>query len=323
MKHWIRTVVAIACVLSGGIAAGQGASGFPSRPMRIVVAFPPGGSNDILARIVAQRMSETWNQPVVVENRPGANTIIAVEQVIKSPPDGHTLLVGASSTYTINPQTYAKLPYDPVRDLMPVTLMGSHPMVVAVHPSLAAKSIPELIALAKSRPGQINYGTPTVTFQVMVETFSQMAGVQLNHIPYKGSVPALTALIANDVQMIFIDPAPIVSHLRSGRVRGLAVTSPVRSPSVPELPTVAEAGLPGFEGVPWNGLFAPAGTPRDVIAKLQAEAHAAVHRPELRERLTGLGIDPVANTPEQFTELLRAEAARFATVVRAAKIKAE
>lgn len=323
MKRRVTVLFSLCLLFVSGGAWSQGASTFPSRPIRIVVAFPPGGSNDIMARIVAQKMTETWAQPVVVENRPGANTIIAAELVAKSAADGYTLLVGASSTYTVNPSVFPNLSYDPVRDLAPVSMLGSHPLVVAVHPSVPANSIRELIAVAKGRPGQLNYGTPSITFHVMIETFSQMASVQLTRIPYKGSVPTVTALMANDIQIVFLDPAPVIPHLRSGKIRGLAVTSPQRSPSVPDLPTVAESGLPGYEAVLWNGLFAPGNTPRDVIAKLQGEANRGMHQPQLRERLVSLGIEPVGNTPEQFTEQLRAETARFAAVIKAANIKAE
>jgi tripartite-type tricarboxylate transporter receptor subunit TctC len=316
-------LLAFAGVLALETAFAQGTlPAYPSKPIRIVVAFPPGGSNDIMARFAAQRM-QAWGQPVVVENRPGANTIIAAELVAKAPPDGHTLLIGASSTYTVNPAIYPKLPYDPVRDLAPVTLMGSLPLVIAVNPSLPATSIRELIALAKSRPGELNYGTPTVTFHVAVEAFSQLTGIRMNRIPYKGSVSAITALIAGDVQFVFMDAAPIIPQVKSGRIRALAVTSAQRVPHLPEVPTVSESGLPGYELIFWTGLFAPAGTPRDIIGRIQAEVARAMHAPENRERLAALGIDPVANSPEEFAGYLRAEAARYATVIKAANIGAE
>jgi len=321
MRGWMRVFLAfLMCLLGAGSAIGQP---YPAKPIRVVVAFPPGGTNDILARLIGQRWSEAWGQPVIVENRPGANTIIGAELVVKAPPDGYTLLVGASSTYTVNPAIYRKLPYDPVRDLAPVTTFGNIPLVIAVHPSVPANSVRELIALAKSRPGQLNYGTPTVTFQVVIEMFAQMASVQLNRIPYKGSVPTLTGLIAGDVQIVFLDAPPIIPHLRSGKLKALAVTSPERFAAVPDLPTVGESGLPGYEVVFWTGLFAPAGTPREIIARLQQETVRVLQLPATRERLASLAIVPGGIPTEQFVEQLRAEAARYATVAKKLNIQTD
>ena len=321
MRGWMRVFLAfLMCLLGAGSAIGQP---YPAKPIRVVVAFPPGGTNDILARLIGQRWSEAWGQPVIVENRPGANTIIGAELVVKAPPDGYTLLVGASSTYTVNPAIYRKLPYDPVRDLAPVTTFGNIPLVIAVHPSVPANSVRELIALAKSRPGQLNYGTPTVTFQVVIEMFAQMASVQFNRIPYKGSVPTLTGLIAGDVQIVFLDAPPIIPHLRSGKLKALAVTSPERFAAVPDLPTVGESGLPGYEVVFWTGLFAPAGTPREIIARLQQETVRVLQLPATRERLASLAIVPGGIPTEQFVEQLRAEAARYATVAKKLNIQTD
>ena len=321
MRRWMGISLAVLMYL---LAAGPAiAQPYPSKPIRVVVAFPPGGTNDILARLIGQRWSEAWGQPVIIENRPGANTIIGAELVVKSAPDGYTLLVGASSTYTVNPAIYPKLPYDPVRDLAPVTVLGSIPLVVAVHPSVPANSVRELIALAKSRPGQLNYGTPTVTFQVVIEMFAQMASVQFNRIPYKGSVPTLTGLIAGDVQMVFLDAPPIIPHLRSGKVKALAVTSAERFTAVPDLPTVGESGLPGYEVVFWTGLFAPAGTPREIVSRLQQETVRALQIPATRERLASLAIVPGGIPSEQFVEQLRAEAARYAAVAKKLNIQTD
>ena len=321
MRRWMGISLAVLMYL---LAAGPAiAQPYPSKPIRVVVAFPPGGTNDILARLIGQRWSEAWGQPVIIENRPGANTIIGAELVVKSAPDGYTLLVGASSTYTVNPAIYPKLPYDPVRDLAPVTVLGSIPLVVAVHPSVPANSVRELIALAKSRPGQLNYGTPTVTFQVVIEMFAQMASVQFNRIPYKGSVPTLTGLIAGDVQIVFLDAPPIIPHLRSGKVKALAVTSAERFTAVPDLPTVGESGLPGYEVVFWTGLFAPAGTPREIVSRLQQETVRALQIPATRERLASLAIVPGGIPSEQFVEQLRAEAARYAAVAKKLNIQTD
>ena len=296
---------------------------YPSKQIRLVVPFPPGASNDIMARITAQHMSQTWGQAVVVENRPGANTIIGAEIVAKAPPDGHHLLIGASSTYTVNPALYPKLPYDPVRDLAPVTLMGSLALIVAVHPSVQANSIGELITLAKSRPGQLNYGTPTVTFHVAVESFSQLTGIRVNRIPYNGSVPSVTGLIAGDIQFVFMDPPAVIPQIKAGKIRAIAVTSTQRVSYLPEVPTVSESGLPGFEMIFWTGMFAPAATPREIISRVQLETGRAMHAAENRERLGAMGIVPVGNTPEEFGAYLRLEAARYAKVIKEGNIKAE
>ncbi len=296
---------------------------YPSKQIHLVVPFPPGASNDIMARIAAQRMSQAWGQPVVVENRPGANTIIGAEIVAKAAPDGHTLLIGASSTYTVNPALYPKLPYDPVRDLAPVTLMGSLALIIAVHPSVQANSIAELISLAKARPGQLNYGTPTVTFHVAVESFSQLTGIRVNRIPYNGSVPSVTGLIAGDIQFVFMDPPAVIPQIKAGKIKAIAVTSLQRVPYLPEVPTVSESGLPGFEMIFWTGMFAPAATPREIIGRVQSETARAMHAAENRERLSSMGIVPVGNSPEDFSAYLRVETARYAKVIKDGNIKAE
>ena len=289
----------------------------------MVVPFPPGASNDLMARIAADRMSHVWGQPVVVENRPGANTIIGAEMVAKAPPDGHTLLIGASSTYTVNPLLYPKLPYDPVRDLAPITLMGDLALVVGVNPAVPVSSIRELIALAKSRPGQVNYGTPTITFHVAVESFSQQTGIRVNRIPYNGSIPTVMGLMAGDIQFVFMDPPPIIPQIKAGKVRAIAVTSLKRVPYLPDVPTVSESGLPGFELIFWTGAFAPSATPREIVSRVQVEMARAMHAPENQDRLSTLGVVPVGNTPEQFTAYLRTEAARYAKVIKEGNIKAE
>ena len=321
MKKIIRCVLALALCNAGAVLAQTAA--FPNKPMRLVVPLPPGGSNDLIARHVAQKFGESWGQPVVVENRPGANTIIGTEQVVKSAPDGHTLLIGVTSTWNINPVIYPKLSYEPSRDLAPVTMLGNHALIIAVNPAVPANSLRELVALAKSQPGKLNYGTPAVAFHVVVETFSEAAVARFNRVPYKGSVPALSGLLGGDLQFVFIDPPPALPHIRAGKLRALAVTSTRRTSYLPDVPTVAEAGIPGFEAVFWIGLFAPAATPRDIIAKLQQEASRAVLGPEGRERMAALGIDPVGNSPEDFAAYLKAEGARYAPVIRAANITAE
>lgn len=324
MNIGIRLLLAAASMFAVEAALAQSVSpAFPSKAIRMVVALPPGGSNDILARVVAQGMTDAWGQPAIVENRPGANSIIAIEQLLRAPPDGHTLLVGGTTTYSINPFAYKKLPYDPWRDMAPITMLANLPLLVAVHPSIPAKSVLELIALAKSRPGELNYGSPSIIFHVIAETFSQQAGIRLTHVPYKGGVPTVTGLMAGDVQLSFIAPAPSLAHIKSGKLRALAITSSERAPYLPDLPTVAESGLPGYETVVSIGLFTRAGPPREVISRIQAEVARTLRAPAVRERLTPLGINPVGNSPEAFTAFLRRESARFGPVIKAANIRAD
>ncbi len=263
---------------------------FPSKPIRIVVTLPPGASADAMARAVGTGLTAAWGQPVLVDHRPGANGILAVNQLLQAPPDGYTLLLSGPSTYTVNPFVYDKLPYDPARDLAPVTMIGSLPVIIAVSPSVQAKSIRELIALAKSQPGAINYSTTSVLVQVMSEAFSQQADIRMTHIPYKGGGPAVVALLAGDVQVGFIDPAPSLPHIKSGKLRALAITARQRAAYLPEVPTLTEDVLPGFEEVAWFGLFARSGTPREIIVRISAEAVRTLRTQEVRDRLRGRGI---------------------------------
>jgi tripartite-type tricarboxylate transporter receptor subunit TctC len=315
----------------GLFAGAASAQQYPTGPVQIVLGFPPGGSTDILARLVAQKLQAEWGRPVVVVNKPGASTIIATETVTRSAPDGHTLLVGASSAMTINPVLYDKLPYHP-RDLMPITIMGSFPLVLAVQPSMPQRSLNELIASAKTAKPSMNYSSASTLFQLAAEMMKQMASIDVTHIPYKGSVQAMTALTAGDVQMLFLDPAPVIAQIKAGKARGVAVTSAKRWSLMPDLPTMAESGLPDYDVTSWIGLFAPAGTPQNVVDKIQRDVSSIVAAPDIRERLETLGIDaggkalgiPDAdNTPAQLAKVIRDEGVRFAQVIKTANIKAE
>ncbi len=296
---------------------------YPAKPIRIVVGFPPGGGNDIIARLVGAKMQEAWGQPVVIDNKPGANSIIAAEFVAKSAPDGYTLLVNATGGMSVNPVLYAKLPYDSLRDFVAISMVGSFPLVLVVHPSVPANSVQELVAYAKANPGKLNYSSGSTAFQVASEMFKQMTGTDLRHIPYKGSAASITAVIAGDVQMTIVDTPPLVSQVKAGRVRALAVTSAKRASAMSELPTIAESGVPGYEMVLWIGVFAPAGTPREVAANLNAEVVRIVRLPDIREKLGAMGVEALGNTQEQMAEWIRREIARYAPVVKAANIKAE
>ncbi len=303
-------------------AAGALAQVYPSKSIRIVVGFPPGGGNDIIARMVGAKMQESWGQPVVIDNKPGANSIIAAEFVAKSAPDGYTLLVNATGGMSVNPVLYAKLPYDPLRDFVPISMVGSFPLVLVVNPAVPANSVSELIAYAKANPGKLNYSAGSTAFQVASEMFKQMTGTDIKHIPYKGSVQSISAVMAGDVQMTIVDSPPLVPQLKSGRVRALAVTTAKRAAALPDLPTIAES-VPGYEMALWIGVFAPAGTPQDVSAKLNAEVVRIVNLPDVREKLDGMGVEPLGNTSEQVAEWIRREIAKFGPVVKAADIKAE
>jgi tripartite-type tricarboxylate transporter receptor subunit TctC len=296
---------------------------YPAKPVRLVVGFPPGGANDILARLVGAKMQEAWGQPVVVDNKPGANAIIGTDLVAKSAPDGYTLLIGASGAMTFNPGLYDKLPYDPVRDFAPITMLGSFPLVLGIHPGLPAQSVKDLVALAKASPGKLNYGAGSTPFRLAAELFNLQAEVKLNHIPYKGSAATVAAVMANDVQLTFVDAPPAMAQIRGGRLRALAVTSRARAAVLPEVPTMIEAGLTQYEVVLWTSLFAPAGTPKPVLDAIHAQTLKALQAADVRERMASLGIDPVGNTPEQLAAALKADLDKWTAVAKTAGIKAE
>lgn len=309
----------VAAMCAAQAALGQG---YPSRPIHVVVGFPPGGGNDIIARMVGAKMQESWGQPVVIDNKPGANSIIASEFVAKSAPDGYTLLVNATGGMSVNPVLYAKLPYDSLKDFVPISMVGSFPLVLVVNPSVPAKSVDELVAYAKANPGKLNYSSGSTAFQVATEMFKQMTGTDVRHIPYKGSAASITAVIAGDVQMTIVDTPPLVPQLKSGRVRALAVTTAKRAAALPELPAIAET-VPGYEMALWIGMFTPAGTPQEIAAKLTAEVRRIVGLPDIRDKLAGMGVEPLGNTSEETAEWIRREIARYGPVVKTAGIKAE
>ena len=320
MKKLMWVALALAAALAGPALAQPA---YPSKPLRLVVGFPPGGANDILARLVGAKLQEQWGQPVVIDNKPGANAIIATEFVARSAPDGYTLLVGASGAMAFNPGLYAKLPYDPVRDFEPVTMLGSFPLVLAVSPSLPAQSVKELVQLVAATPGKYNYSAGSTPFQLAMELFKLRTGVALNHIAYKGSAQAVGAVLTNDVQMTFVDAPPAVGQIKAGKLRALAVTSRTRAPVLPEAPTMIEAGIADFEVVLWTSLFAPAGTPRAVVEKLQQQIAAILRLPDVAERMAVLGIEPVGSTPAQLAAVLRADVEKWTAVAKSANVKAD
>jgi len=309
-----------------GAAAGAAfaQTGYPSKPVRMVVPSSAGGGTDIVARIIAPELSKRLGQQVVIDNRPGAGTMIGIEVAAKSPPDGYTLLMGLS-TLAINSALYKKVPYDPQRDFAPITQAVSSASIIVVHPSVPVKTVKELIAFARARQGQLNYasaGTGTYPHMTM-ELFLSMAKLKMVHIPYKGTGPAMIDMVAGQVATMAATILTGMPQIRAGRLRPLGITSAARSPIVPDIPTVAEAGLPGFESVQWYGMLAPAKTPRDIVTRLHAEATAVLKQPEIRERLAGDGADLVGSTPEEFTRYIQSELVKWAKVARDAGIQQE
>jgi tripartite-type tricarboxylate transporter receptor subunit TctC len=300
------------------------AQSYPAKPIRIVVPFPVGGIADIYARLIGNRWTELWGQAVVVENRTGAGGNIAAELVAKSAPDGYTLVMGSIGTHAVNVTLFSKLPYDPVRDFAPVALAVDAEGLLAVHPSVPANSVPELIALARARPGSLNYasaGAGTAS-HLAGELFKTMAKVDMAHVPYKGNVPAITDLLAGQTSLIFATMPTVLPHTRAGKLRALATTGDARAAATPELPTVAET-LPGFVVNNWVGLFAPAGTPPDIVGRLNAETRNFMQSKEITARLSAEGARFVPMTPEQFGAFVKAEIAKWAPVVRASGAKAD
>ena len=326
MRMSLRAAASLSAALAvSALHAAAAAEAYPAKPVRFVVAFPPGGGTDIIARSIAQKLAERLAQQVVVDNRPGAGGNIGTDIVAKSAPDGHTLLMGSAGPLAINASLFGKMPFDPIRDLAPVTLAASTPNVLVVHPSLRAATIGELIALAKARPGEINFassghGTPA---HLAGELFNSMAGVKMVHVPYKGAAPALADLLGGQVQLMFSTMPPALPHVKDGKLRALAVTSAKRSPAMPELPTVDEIALPGFEANTWHGVVVPAGTPAAIVARLNREIVAILHLPEVVERLSAQGAEPVGSTPEEFAAYIRSETLKWAKVVKESGAKAE
>ncbi len=298
---------------------------YPAKPLRMLVGFPPGGANDIVARITAQKLSETLGQPVVVENRPGNAGVVAAEAVAKAAPDGYTLMLGSTGTNVIAPALTSKLPYDPVNGLLPVALVGIAPSAMVVNASVPAQSVRELVALAKSRPGKLTYASSGngTTLHLGGELFKLMAGVDMIHIPYKGNAQALNDVIGGQVDMILSALPPALPLAKAGKVRILGIAMPERLRSLPDIPTVAEQGLPGYEMSTWYGIFAPAGTPPEAIEKLGAALRLGSADAKVREQILAQGIEPLSNTPAEFRTFVNAELEKWARVVKAASVKSD
>jgi tripartite-type tricarboxylate transporter receptor subunit TctC len=298
---------------------GASAQGYPNRIIRLVVPFAPGGSNDIVARLIAEKMTDALGQTVVVDNRPGAGGVIGTDSVAKSTPDGHTLMIGATSTMAANPSLYTKMNLDPPKDLTPITQVASGPFVL----DLPVRTVKELIALAKDKPGEINFGSSGVgsSLQLTAELFKSMANVNIVHVPYKGLAPALADLVTGRIHIIFSDMAGLLPFVQSGQLRALGVTSAQRFSDLADLPTLAEAGVPGYEATSWYGFLGPAGMPPDIVTKLNRELIKIVQNPAMKGKFASLGIEPVTGTPDEFGAYIRSEMAKWRAVVTAADIK--
>ncbi len=320
-----RVFLAICVLCIGTVLAGRGAAqtGYPSKPIRIVVPFTPGGSNDLIGRVLAQKLNEAWGQPVIIDNRPGGGSTIGIELVVRAAPDGYTLLATSGGIAT-NVSLY-RLPFNPVTDLAPVTLLAQMPYLLAVHPSVPAKSTKEVISLAKAQPGKLVFASSGAgtSSHLAMEMFKSLARIDMLHVPYKGGGPAVNAVVSGEVQLIFNVITGTLPQARAGKIRALAVSSAKRAEVAPELPTVAESGLPGFEVIAWYNMFAPAGTPRRIIDRINAEVNSMLQQPEIRERFLALGVTPLSGTPEALGDYLKFEVARWAKVIKEAGIRLE
>lgn len=308
-----------------GFATLANAQNYPSKPLRFIVMYGPGSTIDIIARMISPKMHEGLGQPVVVENRPGAGGAIGMELAARAAPDGHTLTIGATGPSVTNPLLYPKTPFDPLRDFTYISLLATGPAVIAVHPSIPAQNLRELVALAKSRPGQLTFGTPGVgtSPHLAGELFKQVTGTQLVHVPYKGNAEAITDLLGGQISMVYTGVPPVVPLMQAGKIRLLATTGNKRITTIPDLPTIAEAGYSGAAMGIWYGLVAPAGIAKDVLGRLHKEISRVQALPDIRERYVRLGTEPATTSPEAFTSLVRSELTKWRKVIQAAKIKLE
>jgi tripartite-type tricarboxylate transporter receptor subunit TctC len=316
------------CFIAAAAVAGQPAAiaqTYPVKPIRIIAGQTAGAATDLFARMLGQKMAEAWKQPVVVENRPGAGGTIANEITAKSVPDGYTLLLATAGQIVINPNLYPESGQDPIRDLAPIALFATSPLMLVVHPSVPAHSVRDLIALARAAPNRLNHGSGGggSPAHLAAELFKSLADIKMTHVPFKGVAPSVTAVIAGQIDLTFATIAAVLPQVKARRLRALAVTTPARSPIVPSMPTMAEAGVPGYEVTTWYGLFGPAALPKDLVAKLSAEVARILALPDMRERLTNDGAEPGKLTVDEFGAFIRADAARWAKVIKAAGIKGD
>jgi tripartite-type tricarboxylate transporter receptor subunit TctC len=322
MKSILQVLLSLMLCSIWSVASAQ--APYPSKPLRFILPFPPGGGTDTLGRVIGQKLGELLGQQVVMDNRPGAGANLGAEIAAKSPPDGYTIFMG-NVAHTINASLYSKLNYDLVKDFATVTMLASTPNILVVHPSLPAKSVKELVALAKARPGQLDYASSGggSSSHLAAELFNNMAGVKMTHVPYKGGGPAVVALISGQVSVGFATTPSVMPHVKSNKLRGLAVTSARRLPLAPDLQTISEAGVSGYEAVTWYGLLVPAGTPKEIITRLHAEAVKTLGLPDIRKRLDASGFEAIGNTPEEYAAYTRNEIDKWAKVIKASGARAD
>ena len=321
----MKRVLQICMLCVAAVSAEQAlAQSWPSKPIRLVVPIPPGGPTDILGRAIGAKLGEFLGQPVIIDNRGGAGGGIGADNVAKSAPDGYSLLLGTTGTHTINPNLYSKLPYDPIKDFAPISLVVKYLNILVVNPSVPAKSVAELIALAKQKPGQVTFGSAGngSSNHLTAEMLGTMTGTKMQHVPYKGSGPALNDVIAGQINFMFDQYSTVGPNIKAGKLRAIGIATKQRHRLLPDVPTIGET-IPGFEVSPWYGLFAPAGTPRDVVNRLNAELTKVMNSPDIHERMTTLGWDPVTNTPEEFTAQIKSELAIWADVVKKSGAKVD
>jgi tripartite-type tricarboxylate transporter receptor subunit TctC len=319
MKPFLQTLILATAVFAAAAPAAE----YPTKPVRIIVAYTPAGTTDILARAVGQKMSEAWGQPVIVDNRPGANGNIGTEITANATPDGYTITMATAATHSINNTLYPKLKWDAVKSFDPISLVARVPNILVVNNALPVKSVSELIAYGKANPGKLNHGSPGLgsTGHLSAELFKSATGLQMTHVPYKGSAPTLADLVAGQIQVVIDNMPAYLPQVQAGKIRALAVTTATRSAAAPNLPTIAEAGVKGYEAGSWFGLAAPKGVPADVIQKLSAETDRILKLPDVKERLLGLGAEPVGGKPEEFAAFIRSEQAKWRKVITQANIK--
>jgi tripartite-type tricarboxylate transporter receptor subunit TctC len=321
MKAIFKACVVVLVALL--VPAAAYAQAYPNRAIRLLVPFPPGGPADILGRIIGQKMSESFGQQVIIDNRPGGNTIIGAEAAAKSAPDGYTVLMAIDSTLTMNPALYTKLPYDPIRDFDPVSLIAIVPSMLVANINFPANNVQELIAIAKAKPGQIMFGSGTIAMQLAGELFNSMAGTKLTNVPYKGGATTITGLMTGDVPVLFEGISTALTNWKAGKVKAIAAMGAKRLPQAPDLPTVAEQGVPGYEAQVWQSVVVPKGTPREIVLKLNAELTRIMNLPDVRERLSATGIEPTSSTPEELGAFIRSETAKWGKVIKDIGLKIE
>lgn len=325
MPYTQRIQLLLCCALLAAPAVAIAQAAYPTKPVRMIIPYPAGGGNDIMGRAVTERLGDRLGQQVVVDNRGGASTIIGAEMVARAPKDGYTLMLAPNTTLAIIPNMRANLPYDPIKDFEPISLVSASPYLLVVHPGFPAATVKELVALAKAKPGQIIYASPGhgTSNHLAAELFKTMSGADLLHVPYKGTAQAVTDLLGGHVPVMFASTASVRQHVAAGRLRALGISTAKRNPAVPDIPTLAEGGITGYHAASWVGMVAPRGTPKPVIDKLHSTLATVIRDNDLRQRLTGQGFDPEVSTPEQFSEHIRSELVRYGKVIKAARITME